>query len=148
MWPLPAGLPFHCCFPYCSSHKRNTQLPLGIQSWSTGRLCCNSPECCSSVTSNCRIWDYCCKVLKDALFKTKQAKNTKEPLSPKANNVSQGSWYGAFCHKCITTQQLCKSFPQRYQMPLARGVGYGIQIYVSWVPALKYYQEVSVPILN
>lgn len=62
----------------------------------------HSPKHCRNKTSHCSIWDYCCKVLKDPLSKRKQAKNPKEPFSPKASTIPRTSWYYAFHHKNIT----------------------------------------------
>lgn len=90
-------------------------LPLG----NAVQHCCKSPKHGSSIASNCNIWDYCYKVLKDLLLKKeKQAENPKESFSSKTSTISQTGWYCAFCHKCITTQRLNKSYPQTYQMPL------------------------------
>lgn len=65
--------------------KKAVCFPLEIQSYCKEKHRCNSSKHCSSITSNCNIWDYCYKVLKDLLFKRKRAKNPKEPFSPKAS---------------------------------------------------------------
>lgn len=80
---------------------------------------CNSPNYCSSITLRCNIWDYCYKVLKDPLFKKRKAKKSQGALLSQANTFSQTGSYCVFQQKDITTEQLSKSFPQRYQMPLA-----------------------------
>lgn len=59
--------------------------PLETLSYCKEKPRCSSLKHCGGITSNCNIWDYCYKVLKNPLFKRKRAKNPKDCFSPKAS---------------------------------------------------------------
>lgn len=65
LWSLSSELVFHSWCSYSlQSGKKGCLLPLG----NAIQHRCNSPKHGSSIASDCNIWDYCYKILKDVLF--------------------------------------------------------------------------------
>lgn len=65
LWSLSSELVFHSWYSYSlQSGKKGCLLPLG----NAIQHRCNSPKHGSSIASDCNIWDYCYKILKDVLF--------------------------------------------------------------------------------